>query len=201
MKTGIHVDADECMKHLQQAEDLISNKKPDILVFASKQMKKDSDAAFRSKTNPQTGRRWSARKHSYPWGLLTRTGTLKGLMNFGWGVKTKDKKHKVFGKIADSFYLGGYSRGGGGAFLNAKKPGIVVAGAIFYGRKRARSAAEMRTRTRNGITRTWLHGGGTRLRTAASTGVVPPRPFMGIGQMSRFKVRRFAQGKLKRIFN
>ena len=202
MTTGVHVEAGKCLEHLQEGEDLISNKgKPHILMFASEQMEKDSERAFRAKVNPQTGRRWPARSGSYPWGLLTHTGTLKSLMSFGWGIKTKDKRHKIFGKIKDSFYMGGYSRGGGGAAFGAHKPGIVVAGAIFYGRKRARSAAGMRTRTRNTITRTRMHGGGTKLGGAASTGVVPPRPFMGIGQMGRFKVRRFIKTKLKRIFN
>ena len=199
MKSGVTVDADEALRHLEQAGDLISGQDSDIVRFAHKQHQRETEQAFQKKANP-AGTTWPRRKHSYPWPLLENTGTLRNLITHGFGIKTRDKRLKLFGKIRDSVYLGGYSRGGGGAITGARKPGIVVAGAIYYGRKRGRSAAGYRTTTRRGVTRTRLHGGGSRLRSAASSGTTPPRPWFGFGQMAKFRIKRYARKRVKRVF-
>ena len=196
MKTGVTVDAKEVLKHLGEAGNLISGKDPSIAVFAHKQHTKEIAGAFASKRAPG-GARWASRRHSYPWELLNHTGTLRGMLLSGFGVKTRDKRMKVFGKVRDGFYLGGYSRGGGGSIMGARKPAALVAGAVMHGRKSGRSAAGMRTSGG----RSKFHGGGSKLKTAASSGTTPPRPFFGFSQMARFRVRRFAAREVKRVFN
>ena len=200
MKTGVTVDAKEVLKHLGEAGDLLTGKDASIAVFAHKQHTREIAGAFASKRDP-SGARWAPRRHSYPWELLNHTGTLRGTLLSGFGVKTKDKRMKIFGKVRDGFYLGGYSRGGGGSVMGARKPSVVVAASVMYGRKHGRSAAGMKTSTRKGITRSKFHGGGSKLKTAASTGTTPPRPFFGFGQMAKFRIRRFAAREIKQVFS
>lgn len=197
MKGSVHVDARNVLKHLAKASEVVSGKDPDIAVFASKQHESEIDRAFQSKVAPSTGRRWDPRRHGYPWTMLEHTGTLKGALLSGFGIKTRSGKMKVFGKVREGFYLGGYSRGGGGSLLGAHKPVSLVAAAVMFGRKNARSAAGMRA-GKGG--RSFLHGGGSRLKSGASTGTTPPRPFFGFGQMAKFRVRRFAQRRIKQVF-
>ena len=196
MKTGVTVDAKEVLKHLGEAGDLLTGKDASIAVFAHKQHTKEIAGAFRSKRSPE-GAQWPPRRHSYSWGLLNHTGTLRSMLLSGFGVKTRDKRMKIFGKVRDGFYLGGYSRGGGGSVMGARKPSVVVAASVMYGRKMGRSAAGMKTSGG----RSKFHGGGSKLKTAASSGTTPPRPFFGFGQMSRFRVRRFAAREVKKVFN
>lgn len=196
----VSVDAKKTLDSLDKISDLVSGANPKIVIMAHREHQKEINRAFSSKQNPQTGRSWPRRKHSYPWPLMEHTGTLKGLVLSGFGIKTSDGRQKIYGKVRAGYYLGGYSRGGGGAFLGAHKPVEEVAGAVFFGRKRARSAAGWKPKA-HGYLRTRgqmiLHGGGTKLSDPASTGTTPPRPFFGFGQMAKFRVRRFADRLIK----
>ena len=210
MRGGVTVDAKEVLSHLAASSDLLSGKDPRIVIFAHNQHTLEIDKAFLSKRSPE-GPRWAPRRHPYSWGMLTRTGTLRGMLLSGFGIKTKDGKPKIFGKVREAFYLGGYSRGGGGAFTSelhrehpAHKPGIVVAASVFFGRKKARSAAGYKKqihgylRNRGRIT---FHGGGTKLDDPASTGITPPRPFFGFSMMAKLRVRQYARREINQVFN
>ena len=200
-KTGVVIDNHKVLEHMDDMSRMLSGRDPKIVVFAHKQHEREISKAFSSGLNPETGRRWDRRKHSYPWKPLSRTGNLRASVSSGFGIKTRDGRLKVFGKIRDGYYLGRYTRGGGGDILGAHKPIVVVAGSVLWGRKTGRSVAGMRTRTRKGITRSRLHGGGSKLKTAASSGTTSPRWFFGIGQMAKFRTKRFAQRSIKKVFD
>ena len=200
-KTGVVVDNHKVLEHMDDMSRMLSGRDPRIVVFAHNQHEREISKAFSSGLNPETGRRWDSRKHSYSWKPLSRTGNLRASVSSGFGIKTRDGRLKVYGKVRDGHYLGRYTRGGGGDILGASKPIVVVAGSVLWGRKTGRSVAGMRTKTRKGITRTRLHGGGTKLRTAASSGTTPPRWFFGLGQMAKFRTKRFAQREVKKVFN
>jgi len=200
----VKVDAKEVLEHLDSMADLIRGGDPRIPVFGMNELKKETRKAFSSRINPGTGRSWPPRRHSYPWPLLHHTGTLQGFITHGFGIKTRDRKIKLFGKVRAGSYLGGYSRGGGGAFYGAHKPIELVAGAVMYGRKKARSAAGYKKQVHGYIRnrgRMTFHGGGTKLFDSSSTGTVPPRPFFGMGQMAKFRTKRYAQRIIKQVFN
>jgi len=207
---GVTFHGEEALNHLEATNALLSGTDPRIVLFAHKQHTAEIDKAFLSGRSPE-GPRWAPRRHPYPWPLLKRTGTLRGMLLSGFGIKTKDGRQKIFGKVREAFYLGGYTRGGGGGFtteLNRKypahKPGIVVAASVLFGRKKARSAAGYKKqihgyiRNRGRIT---FHGGGTKLDDPASTGITPPRPFFGFSLMAKLRVRQYARREINRVFN
>jgi phage gpG-like protein len=114
---------DGVMGSLDELQELISGKRRDIMRYGRKLMKMSTRKAFSAKADPGTGRPWAQRKESYPWPLLRNTSKLWHSLRFSYGVKTKNKRLKFFGKVA----------GGQDA--------IVKAGAVHYGRSNARTAA------------------------------------------------------------
>jgi phage gpG-like protein len=119
--TGVHVEIDGVMKNLKEMEDLITAKDRDIMRYGRSIMKSETNRAFSSKVDPNTGRGWVPRKESYPWPMLNNTGAMLGSLAWGYGIKTKDRRLKFFGKVA----------GDQGA--------IIRAGATHFGRSKARS--------------------------------------------------------------
>ena len=111
------------MANIDDALDLITAKDREIMRYGRSLMKKSTKRAFTQKASPGTGKPWARRKESYPWPLLRNTSTLWNSLRWGYGIKTKNKKLKFFGKIA----------GGQDA--------IVKAGAVHFGRSKARTSA------------------------------------------------------------
>ena len=128
MTTGVTVKADGVMKDLAEMGDLISGKRRDIMKYGRAVMRQETRSAFVSKVDPTTRRPWAPRKGAYPWPLLYNTGDLYGSLGFGYGIKTKDRKLRLFGKV----------RGG--------QSSIVRAGAVHFGRSTARSSRGTRLR-------------------------------------------------------
>ena len=180
---GVHVEMDGVMKNLDEMQELIEGKRRDIMRYGRSIMKSETKRAFSSKVDPHTGRAWAARKESYPWPLLKHTGTIFAALDWSYGIKTKNRRLKFFGKIKDSYYLGGYNRGGG------KKPTVVVAGSLHYGRTKARSTSGTRIRAR---------GGGF---ASPLTGATPPRPFFGFGRSARKRIKRYAEKRIAKAFD
>jgi len=175
---GVHVEMDGVMKNLDEMQDLIEGKRKDIMRYGRAIMKSETQRAFSSKVDPHTGRAWAARQESYPWPLLKHTGTIFSALDWSYGIKTKNRKLKFFGKIRDASYLGSYGRGSG------PKPAIVVAGSLFFGRSKARTAR-----------------GGKRWGVAPSTGAVPGRPFFGFSRSSRKRIKRYAEKRIAKVFD
>ena len=113
---------DGVMKNLDEMADLITAKNRDIMRYGRAIMKKETQGAFASKADPATGRPWAARKGSYAWPMLQNSGGLFGSLDWGYGIKTKDRKLKLFGKI------------------RGDQEAIVIAGATHFGRSKARSS-------------------------------------------------------------
>ena len=202
--SAVVVDNHKVLEHMDDMSRMLSGRDPKIVVFAHKQHEREISKAFSSGLNPETGRRWDARKHSYPWKILSHTGNLRASVSSGFGIKTMDGRLKVFGKVRDGHYLGRYTRGGGGDILGAHKPIVVVAGSVLFGRKTGRSEARFKPKQHGYLSsrgKIVLHGGGTKLRSPASSGTTPPRWFFGLGQMAKFRTKRFAQREVKKVFN
>ena len=145
--------------------DLISGEKRDIMRYGRSVMMDETRRAFMQKVDPGTGRAWPARRHEYSWPLLVRTGALFQSLSTGYGIRTKDKKLKLFGRVDDG------------------RDSLIKAGAVHFGRSKARSAR------------------GTRLRgVSPQSGAVPPRRLFGFGRAARNKVKRYAERHLKRTF-
>ena len=166
MTTGVHVEIDGVMKNLDAMRDLLNAKDRDILRYGRSIMTQETRRAFSQKVDPATGRGWSPRKGNYSWPLLYHTGSLYGSLAHSYGIRTKDRKLKLFGKI------------------DGGKDAIVKAGAIHFGRSKARSEK------------------GTKLwNVAPSTGATPPRPFFGFGRSARKRIKRYAEKRLKKVFD
>ena len=166
MSTGVHVRADGVLNALDNMGDLVSGKDRDIMKYGRAIMWGETQRAFSQKVNPNTGRAWAPRKHEYPWPLLVHTGELFKSLSTSYGIRTRDKKLKLFGKVDDD------------------RESLIRAGAVFFGRSKARSSR------------------GTRLRgVSPTTGTVPPRPFFGFGRSARQRIRRYAERRLKRTFD
>ena len=192
------------MKNIEDFEKLLDGRNRAIMQYGRNEMKKETLRAFSSGTDPGTGKRWAPRKESYPWPILRHSHQLYGTLAWGYGIKTKDKRLKFFGKVKDGFAKGAFTRGGGGVALGARKPYILVAGAVHYGRRRARSAAMWKPKE-HGYLRTRgrmvFHGGGTKLHgTGPSTGKVPARPLFGFSRSARKSIKRYAEKRLARVF-
>ena len=201
--TGVRIEAGGVLKNLETLLKRIDGRDRAIMRYGRRLMESDTTSAFTSGRSP-TGRAWKKRKHSYPWPILRHTGTLQDIVEFSYGIKTKDKKLKFFGKVKDGVCSGAYTRGGGGVAMGAQKPWIVVVGAIHFGRQRARSTARWK-RKAHGFLRTRgkmvFHGGGTKLEgTGPSSGKVPARPLFGFSRSSRKQLKRYAEKRLARVF-
>jgi len=192
------------MKNLDEVQDLIEGKRKDIMRYGRAIMKSETQRAFSSKRDPGTGRPWPQRKHSYPWPLLDRTGTLKDIVDFSYGIKTKDGKLKFYGKVEEGFCSGNFTRGGGGIALGARKPWIVVVGAVHFGRKHGRSTARWKRKAHGYLSsrgKMVFHGGGSKLYSGASTGRVPARPIFGFGRSARKRIKRYAEKRIAKVFD
>jgi phage gpG-like protein len=157
---------DGVMGSLDELQELISGKRRDIMRYGRSIMKSETKRAFSSKVDPRTGRAWAPRKGQYPWPLLYNSGDLFGSLEWGYGIKTKNKRLKFFGKV-----------GGGQA-------GIIRAGAVHYGRTKARTSR-----------------GGKRFGVMPSTGATPPRPIFGFGRSARKRIKRYAEKRLAKAFD
>jgi len=180
---GVHVEVDGVIQNLDDMADLISAKDRDIMRYGRSIMKSETKRAFSSQTDPATGRAWAPRKESVPWRMLRHTSTVFSALDWSYGIKTSDRRLKFFGKIRDSYYLGGYGRGGG------HKPTIVVAGSHHYGRTKARSAVGTR-----------LHDPRSSGWQTPLTGKTPARPFFGFGRSARKRIKRYAEKRLAKVF-
>ena len=121
MTTGVHVEIDGVMKSLDEMADLITAKDRDIMRYGRGLMKSETKRAFSSKADPNTGRGWAPRKASYQWPMLNNTGAMFGSLAWSYGIKTKDRKLKFFGKV------------------DGDQDAIIRAGATHFGRSKARS--------------------------------------------------------------
>jgi len=176
-RSRVKVDIKEAIKMLGGIEAIVSCEKKDLMRYGAQMMNDDIDRAFKTQSDPSTGRKWPERSGDYSWPILQHTGTLRGMVDAGWGVKTRSGKIKFFGRVRDGFYLGGYTRGG----RQQHKPNIVVAGSVFWGRSKARTER-----------------GGKRWDVAPATGRVPPRPFIGYSRASRDKFKREIERQLRK---
>jgi len=184
---SVTVNLLETNKMLDRMAQVVEGKR-EVMRMGARIMQSETDRAFAQRVDPSTGRPWPSRKHSYPWPLLHHTGQLQRILTTGWGVRTKSGRPRLFGKVREGFARGTYSRGGGGEAYQAEKPFILVAGAVHFGRRGARSASGWKPNRRGKL---YFHGGGTKLSgTAASTGPTPPRPLFGMGRSAR---RQFAR--------
>lgn len=182
MKTGVHFNASALLEHLQDAIGLVSGDKKDLFRYGRDLMQRETDRAFQQRVDPTTDAAWPQRQHSYSWPMLNRTGTLRESLRFGYGIKTGDKRPKFFGKVTDNAMYG---------FMSSKgklTPPVVIAGAVHFGRSKARSDGGTRLRAR---------GGGFR---ASRTGNVPPRPVFGFGRSARNSFKRNAERRLRLVF-
>lgn len=180
---SVKYNAKALLEHLQDALNLVSGEKRDLMRMGREIMKDETVRAFRTQSDPESGSRWPARKGDYPWPMLYNTGTLFGSLDWGYGIKTRDRKLKLFGSVTDNTLFGGRWRSG-----KPKHP-IVIAGAVHFGRSKRRNAKGTRLRAR---------GGGFR---APSTGVVPPRPIFGFGGSAKAKFRRQAERRIGKVFD
>jgi hypothetical protein len=176
VKQGVTVNANALLEHLKDAAGLISGEKKDLFRYGRELMERETDRAFRQKVDPQTGGAWPQRKGSYPWPMLNRTGTLRDSLRFGYGIKTKNKRPKFFGKVTENSMYGFMSSKG--KFTHP----IVIAGSVHFGRSKGRSDS------------------GSKLRTAPKTGRVPPRPIFGFGRAARNSFKRNAERRLRMVF-
>ena len=173
----VKVDMVAAIKMLGGLEAIAGLGKQEILRRGAEMMNQDIRRAFDKHADPSTGRAWPPRTRTYPWEILERTGTLKGMVDAGWGLHTRDRIPALFGRVRDGSYLGGYTRGG----AQQHKPTQVVAGAVQFGRKKARSSR------------------GTRLRGASpATGITPPRPYLGFSRSSRDRFKQEILRQLKK---
>jgi len=204
-------DCSDVLNGLDNVEDIMSGDKNDILRYAAKELERETDRAFASKVDPVTGQSWEPREHSYPWPLLNRTGTLRGLLGFSWGVTKRDKSPRVFVKVRDAVYMQRSFRGGRidvgakwGKSGQQHTDAITVVMSVHHGRHGSRTTAGFgfrRTRPRSGMPftyqrrRKWSWGGG-RGHGPASTGETPARPLWGFGSAAKSRVKRFAERKI-----
>ena len=119
---GVHVEMDGVMKNLDEMADLITAKDRDIMRYGRSIMRTETKRAFSSKSDPSTGSPWVPRRSSYPWPMLQNSGGLFGSLDWSYGIKTKDRKLKLFGKI------------------RGDQEAIVIAGATHFGRTKGRSS-------------------------------------------------------------
>jgi phage gpG-like protein len=204
------VDYSGVLKGIERVEDLVAGDKNDILRYAAGELRRETDRAFAQKVDPEGGA-WPARKHSYPWPMLNNTGTLKGMLGFGWGITKRDKSPRIFAKVKDAVYMQRSYRGGtpeaGFTYGNPgvmRKSAFEVVASVFYGRSRTRTVEGWRNRRmgrgRTAVRSTWSYGGG-RGYSAAESGVVPPRPFFGFGGAAQARVKRYAERMVGRAYN
>lgn len=170
--TGVKVDMKEAIRVLGGLEAIAGMSKDrieakEIMRMGARMMNADIESAFRQHVNPSTGRAWPARRHDYPWEMLNRTGTLRAMIDAGWGLDTRDEMPSFYGRVREGYYLGGFK-----STSRAHKPTMLVAGAVQWGRKWARSVKETKQRG-----------------TVAQTGQTPPRPFWGFSRSSRNKLK------------
>jgi phage gpG-like protein len=150
---------------------VLDGRQKDILRYGAAVMKQETARAFAAGADPATGRPWQSRSVGRPWAMLQHTGTLRGALEFGYGVTKKDNKQKLFGKIKD-----GRRRDGA---LH-----VVVAGAAQFGRTKRRTDRGTKLRGQ-----------------APRTGATPPRPFFGFGSSARRRIKDYAEKRLVRAFN
>ena len=166
-ESGIDVDATEALNRLEALERVLT--KPGLKKMAQRGadlVDKETAKAFRTQSDPNTGRPWAPRKHDYRWPMLQHTGTLRGsIRKHG---KALDHVAFIGAKIADASMIGGRRKGTSSYHM--------IAGAVYYGRKRGRSSK------------------GTKLKgTIAGTGQTPPRPYSGLSANSARDLRRYGE--------
>lgn len=182
---GVWADTHFAIAMIRRVTEIVECERPGLMQYGSFLMAKDIDRAFATKTDPTTGAPWAPRKHDYPWPMLERSGNLRRVIDTGWGLNTKSKLPKFFGRVRDGYYVGRpgesltYTRHSGGQA--PIKPNIVVAGSTMYGRSKARGK-----------------GTGTKYwYTAPATGSTPGRMFMGFSKQSEKMLAREMERLLK----
>jgi phage gpG-like protein len=121
---SISVDTSLVTKRLERIEEALSRRGLEKLGrTAEKYMQESINAAFSSASDPETGRAWAPRKHSYSNPPLSKTGELRN-----W-IKTESKAW--VGNRASRLYL---------KFeVPDTKEALIKAGSLLHGRKQHRS--------------------------------------------------------------
>ena len=122
MTTGVRIEAGGVLKSLDEFQKLLDGRDRAIMRYGRGLMKSDTVAGFSSGRDPE-GAPWMPRKGSYPWPILRNSGNLLGSLRFSYGIKTKDRRLKFFGKVKDD-----------------DQGAIIKAGSIHFGRSKARSS-------------------------------------------------------------
>ena len=120
--TGVHVEMDGVMANIDEFQKLLDGRKRDIMKYGRAIMKQETNRAFSSKVDPHIGRAWAPRKGSYPWPMLYNKGDLFRSLGWSYGIKTKNKRLKFFGKI------------------KGDQKSIIRAGAAHFGRSKSRTS-------------------------------------------------------------
>jgi len=127
---GIHIEMDGVMRGLKEVENLITAKQRDIYRYGRSIMRGETRRAFSQKVDPNSGRPWPARRGSYSWPALNRTGGLIASLDWSYGTWLRgNRRPRFFGKV----------KGGVDA--------IVKAGAVHFGRSKGRSSRGTRLQT------------------------------------------------------
>jgi phage gpG-like protein len=195
---NIVTDVSQVTMGLDRMNDLLIGRRKDILRYGAAIMKQETARAFASGVDPNTDRPWPPRKHSYPWPMLNHFGNLRRILTFGWGITKKNNKPRIFGKVKDVVFIQRSHRGGVGDNANMRKSAMEVVGAIFYGRKHARTVEGWREK--RGGRMVWSRGGG-KTQDAATTGTTPPRPFFGFGKSAKRRIKDYGEKMLARVFD
>ena len=164
-------DATEAIDRIEAIERALT--KPGLTKVASvgaAAIRRDTNRAFATQTDPNTGVAWAPRKYDYEWPMLRHTGTLKASTRATG--KALDHVAYIAARVAEASMIGGWRQGSSSYHM--------IAGAVYFGRKRARSYK------------------GSKLKTVAATGTTPPRPFAGLSKSSMRTVRRYAERLLRK---
>ena len=121
------------MGMLSDLDEALRDSKKRSMRYGANLIRKDQEAAFSRQAAPSTGQPWAARKASYSWPMLRKSGELSRMVTSGWGLMTKTGRPKLFCKLksdtaedviragAIHFGVPGKSRRAGSRRANAMK--------------------------------------------------------------------------------
>ena len=161
----------------KRIEEAVADSKKRSLRYGASLMRRDQAQAFASQSDPLTGRPWAQRTRSYPWPLMWKTGELMRSVGASFGLRTKDGKPKLFGKL-----------------LRNDKRLAIRTGALHHGRTGAEQSRHVRYRTGK---RNLAFEAGKISGLHAMYKYMPPRPFFGISPASQRRFRDYWRAQIK----
>jgi len=156
---SVTVNATGALKMLDRLEEVAGGKR-EVMRKGAAMMRRATQRAVGTNSDPATGRPWPSRKHSYSWPMMLHTGRLRSALDAGYGIRMRRGGPRLFGTVADTTYPDG-------------TPVVLVAGAVHFGRSRGRTSRGTR-----------LFGRGP------TSGAVPPRPLFGMSSADRGEFAR-----------